>query len=59
MPPEREDDAGYYGFRDRFFAALAAGDPLPVPATDAHHVLSVVEAAYKSANSGASAEVAA
>ena len=59
VPAEREDDAGYYAFRDRFFAALAAGEPLPTSAADAHHVLSVVEAAYKSANSGASAEVAA
>ncbi len=59
VPPERGDDAGYYAFRDRFFAALAAGDPLPVGAADAYHVLAVVEAAYESARGGAAVAVVA
>jgi predicted dehydrogenase len=59
MAPERSDDAGYYAFRDRYFAAMEAGEPLPIPATEALHVLSVVEAAYESARAGTSSDVAA
>ena len=59
MAPERDDDAGYYGFRDLYFAALAAGEPLPIPAAESRHVLSVVEAAYESARNGPTADVAA
>ena len=59
LAPERDDDAGYYVFRDRFFAALAAGGPLPVSTADALHVLAVVEAAYSSAKTGSSVDVAA
>ena len=59
VAPERGDDAGYYAFRDRFFAALDAGDPLPVGAAEARHALAVVEAAYDSARTGASTAVTA
>ena len=59
MAQERNDDAGYYAFRDKYFASMEAGEPLPIPATEALHVLSVVEAAYESAHAGKSTDVAA
>jgi predicted dehydrogenase len=58
LAPERDDDAGYYVFRDRFFTALAEGGDPPVSTADALHVLAVVDAAYESAETGATVDVA-
>jgi len=57
VSPEREDDFGYYAFRDRFLDALATDAPLPNSAEDSYHVLAVIQAAYTSAQTGAAVHV--
>lgn len=57
VKPERNDDAGYYNFRDQFFDAVLKGNPPPINGMEGYHILSVVDSAYKSAIKGESIEV--